>query len=333
MRRKKRRRISLDRIDYESISRLLQAGFSLPETMRLLASARNRNAFRIIEHRLQKGQRPEEFFVPFAPSRYRRFLKSFIRITSFRESIALSVKLAAYRDDNRSIILKNMLYPGLLLAGTCAGVFLFSSVCLPSLRGIFSAYTDNTDSFRTVEVLTDCLRILTVLIAVTACASFVLLRNDERRIRLFLFLEKHLSGNLWTQSVSAEFIRYYLECIRTGLSTKETLAVIGGLPDRVLIRYAAKQIDNALYSGTSFENAVDQPFMDSLLVRLFRIAVYTSESEEILESYLKISADRIAIRLKRLAGVMQAGAYILIGAILIIVYQVLLLPLSMLAQI
>ena len=51
-----------------------------------------------------------------------------------------------------------------------------------------------------------------------------------------------------------------------------------------------------------------------------------------LESYLQLARKRVQQKTKRLTAVVQVCAYGIIGMVLILVYQVLMLPMSMLSQ-
>ncbi|NLH92563.1 MAG: hypothetical protein GX481_08975, partial [Atopobium sp.] len=96
--------------------------------------------------------------------------------------------------------------------------------------------------------------------------------------------------------------------------------------------FLAEEIEKSLLAGDKFETAVDSPYLDPVLARFMKIAVYASDMEQMMSGYLELCRDRIRRQCRRLTRTIQLVSYAAIGVILILVYQLLMLPLTVMSQ-
>ena len=89
------------------------------------------------------------------------------------------------------------------------------------------------------------------------------------------------------------------------------------------------EIEQALLEGTTFINAIKDTHLDQDLMRFMQIAIYSKEKENILEKYLSYSDIYIEKRISKITTVLQSCAYVTIGFFMIVVYQILMVPLSL----
>ena len=64
-----------------------------------------------------------------------------------------------------------------------------------------------------------------------------------------------------------------------------------------------------------------------------KLAVYSGNAEEMLKGYLEMSEEKGRLRIERITRSIQAASYACIGIVLILIYQILMMPLQILTQI
>ena len=175
-----------------------------------------------------------------------------------------------------------------------------------------------------------CVFILFLLFSIAALLILVIyIQKEERLKKLYLFLASNYSQSLFVKFYSQEFMRYFIECTRNGLSTKNTIQIMKSIPKKPIIYMLSCEIEQALLEGTTFINAIKDTHLDQDLMRFMQIAIYSKEKENILEKYLSYSDIYIEKRISKITTVLQSCAYVTIGFFMIVVYQILMVPLSL----
>lgn len=307
-------------------------GFTLQDSLHLLESPANQMVFREIEARLQNGEELTAFFPDYCPRVYRIYLDGFLKCLSFSEALSLCLEVVSGEEQQKQEYRKGLFYPCMMFLCTLAGVILFNEFCFPPLLGMMKGFhveSTNYDALRTGFRLLSALVILVLLLA----ASVVLFFHQKRhRIQGYLLCARYAPGSMYVQYESTDFIRFFLQCIRMHVPTRESLRILSSLEQKPVIRFLAKTIETALVNGDSFEQALDVPWLDPSLLRFLKIALYSSEMESILERYLEMAKERSVRQCKRITRTVQILSYACIGVILILVYEVLMLPLQILTQ-
>ncbi|MBR2990258.1 MAG: type II secretion system F family protein, partial [Solobacterium sp.] len=113
----------------------------------------------------------------------------------------------------------------------------------------------------------------------------------------------------------------------------QSFGILSTIPGRPLICWLSRAVSSSLLDGEDFVRALDRPELDRTLVRFIRIAVHSSDMEDMLDAYTALTEERIRQRCRRIAGVIQLIAYAMIGVMIILVYRIMLLPLSLMMQI
>ena len=333
LRKQKQPKILIGKLDCEGISRLLNSGFSLTETLDLLQSKDNTAAFDHLRKELAQGKLLSACFTDITPRIYRRHLSAFLQYLPFPEALALTVSITRESDAMRKKYLRNLLYPSLLFIGTVLGMVIFNEFCFPALYSLIESFNGDPSLYLHMHTV---IRILTsAVILVLVITFFILLWIMVKGIQIksYQFMQKHFPDSMLIQYVSAEFIRFFRECIHCNIHTRKTLQIIADIPNRPLTAYLAATVSESLSQGTRFLEAVDSPALDSLLLKFIRIAVYSSDLENMLTGYLDLSQQRLDRQCRRITNTVQLISYAMIGVVLVFVYQVLMLPMNILTQI
>lgn len=329
----KRRRILIDREDCQGIQKLMESGFTLQESMELLSSRKSSEAFAAIRKRLEDGEEAASFFQDYCPKDYRGYFSGFLQTLSFRECLSLSIAIAEGDRKEKEAIQRKLFYPCAMLVAVIAGIFLFTEFCFPPLLSMVKSFHGDTEQYVLIQkVLKNACMILAIILAVLAAMVLSFL-PEARQKQGFQLLQKLLPDSLLVQYVSMDFIRFFHQCLSRNIPTRRSLHLLETISHKPVIRFLAEEIEKGLLEGNPLEQAVDLPCLDPALARFMKLAVYSGNAEEMLKGYLEMSEEKGRLRIARITRTIQAASYACIGIVLILIYQILMMPLQILTQI
>lgn len=329
---KKPNKILMKAEDCESICILLKSGFTFQNAILLIKNSRNQYCVDYIIEHLQKGKSIEEFFLTICPKRYSRTLGSFLAFLPFADSLQLAVSLEKSQAKFKKDTIKELIYPLALFIGTWCGVVVFTFFCFPVLLSLMRGFSMTSMSLMIVEII---MKIICILIFVIICITMCLIClfvYKKTMIKAYLILNKCLKKNLLKQYQSNLFAIFYVQCSHCGCKTKETLALLSKIKDYPILQFISESIQKGLNSGDAFDDALTQITIDETLTRFMRLAMLSSSMEELLVGYIETNQEQMKKRIKRITKVFQVMSYCSIGIIIIVVYQVLILPLTLMSK-
>ncbi|MGN1389096.1 MAG: type II secretion system F family protein [Bulleidia sp.] len=323
----------IDREDCQGIQRLMESGFTLQESMDLLASGKSSRAFAEIRRRLEDGEEAASFFQDYCPKEYRGYFSGFLQTLPFRECLSLAIAIAEGDRKEKEAIRRKLFYPCAMLGAVIAGIFLFTKFCFPPLLSMVKSFHGGIEQYVLIQnvLKTSCVILSIVLAALTLLVLFFL--PEARQKQGYLLLQKVLPDSLLIQYVSMDFIRFFHQCLSRNIPTRRSLHLLKTISHKPVIRFLAEEIEKGLLEGNPLEQAVDLPGLDPALARFMKLAVYSGNAEEMLKGYLEMSEEKGSLRIARITRIIQGASYASIGVVLILIYQILMMPLQILTQI
>lgn len=322
----------MDPFDFESIIHLMNNGFTLKETLQLIRSSKNNNLIQEISARLEEGNELSTFFYQYCPKEYQLYFSGFIEFLPFLESISLSYEIVRIQKQLKQKIQSQLWYPFLLLTLSIIGVFLFSTFLYPALLEMMNQFSVATNALSVLHYLSLIVGIIGLSAILLAGIVLFLIKKKQLESQIYQKIYQKFPTNIWTQYETITFVHFFYQCLKRNLSTKKTLEILSHTPNQVLIQEFSKSIDESLSKGNSFEQSIYVPQLETALTRFMKIALYGSNMEEMLQGYLEFAQSKLEKTCKRLTRFLQLIVYSIIGLMIILMYQVLLLPLSIMAQ-
>jgi len=120
------------------------------------------------------------------------------------------------------------------------------------------------------------------------------------------------------QKASAEFARYFLECVRVRIPTIQTMKILLDMKEKPLVCLIAQELNESLCKGESFENTLHTPYVEHALQQFFQIALHGSNCEKMLEGYLVMNQQRHIKQVRIFTRSVQLSCYVTIGLILLV---------------
>ncbi len=311
----------------------MENGFSFTDTLQILKTKRNERRITHVLEKLEQGQTFKEAFSLLLPHCYRRYFNNFIRYLPVLESMRISVELATHEEKMKQKMMKDMVYPVVMLFVMFIGMYLFNGFVFPQMMTLMTSFEINVSSYYFLRSLIQLLSWLVTILFVVGMLLWVVFQEPNRKCWLYRVLVKYVPDSLMVQKASAEFARYFLECVRVRISTKQTMKILLDMKEKPLVRLIAQELNDALSKGESFEVTLHTPFVEHALQQFFQIALHGSNCEKMLEGYLVMNQQRHIKQVRIFTRSVQLSCYGVIGLILLVVYQILMLPMQMLQNI
>ena len=311
----------------------MENGFSFTDTLQILKTKRNERRITQVLEKLEQGQTFKEAFSLLLPHCYRRYFNNFIRYLPVLESMRISVELATHEEKMKQKMMKDMVYPVVMLFVMFIGMYLFNGFVFPQMMTLMTSFEINVSSYYFLRSLIQLLSWLVTILFVVGMLFWVVFLEPNRKCWLYRVLVKYVPDSLMVQKASAEFARYFLECVRVRISTKQTMKILLDMKEKPLVRLIAQELNDALSKGESFEVTLHTPFVEHALQQFFQIALHGSNCEKMLEGYLVMNQQRHIKQVRIFTRSVQLSCYGAIGLILLVVYQILMLPMLMLQNI
>ena len=249
-----------------------------------------------------------------------------------QQALTLALRLHRLYTDNRRQIRKLLGYPVLLAAGSLGGLALFNRVCFPVLISLIQSFDRDPSGMVLLHRGLSTLFFFLALAGTAGGALAVWLRNPTARLSAYVLLVKKRRGQLLRRWLGLDFSRYFSCCLKEGCPTQTTLTLLQKLPKKPFLKLMSWHVEQALLAGESLETALGSEYLDPSLMQLMRTASHSGQVQPLLESYVEVRQGQLLDQLRFAARGLQLFAYGTIAAMILIVYQILLLPLSIMSQ-
>lgn len=224
---------------------------------------------------------------------------------NLRQSLQLAVSLDEFTKQKSTQFVSQLAYPLFLFFFSFGMVYFFDQMILPTMA-------------LSLRPLVHLLLIVYSLVTVLMCLFFILFVFRQTCLG---FWEHFRLFRLWQ---SCLFAKYMGLLLKAGLSTKEMLVFMCDIP---YLKAKTKFIQKRLEQGQSWIEALSG--LDAQLIALMKMGLDQPELVDLLGQYAQIKQNQLMRQLQHLIKKMQVGVYIGIGLIVILFYQILLVPLNM----
>ena len=297
-----------------------------------LENQHNHECFLWAKEKMSQGESMEQWMGSFFSPKIQSYLVCFLKFLSLQQALELSVTLYDQKETDQKELIKMTGYPIVMFLFSLIGVQLFCAFCMPSLIEMMKEFDVSTFAVEGIyRVLMLVAMMLTMMICLVSGVMFYFCLPEHVVSGIELLHRYHL-GFLIQKECSSHFAMLYYHCVRMGVPTRTALMMLKNCTTQPVTQFLAEQVDTRLNHGTDLVEAVGIDYLDPSFQKLMKTVVLSNDAMHLLEGYLKVADVKRKKRYKQAAQVIQMIAYVMIAIMIILVYQVLFLPLSMLER-
>jgi type II secretory pathway component PulF len=218
-----------------------------------------------------------------------------------------------------------LVYPGFICFFTFLSMVFFKLNLLNRIRSIFES-TSNEQIFVYFDWILFSISIAYLTFLVLFIFGCVLLMHPSTRNYSYVYLYLKYKDNLLVVQNTGTFSKLLLQCINSGISTQNSLNVLGKLSDLPFVMYMANNCSNRLSEGASFLESISTIESDSSFKEFMQLGFYSNKITEQLSNYCTFNSNLLELKLKRIVSVFYAYAYLQFLIVSVLLYQVIQIP-------
>lgn len=311
---------SISRNEVKQFSLLLDSGVDIETIINLVFKDAD-----VIISELKNGRSLNSILCENQKGIFFEYLNEIGRFTSLKQGIECVEKIEASTLEVFRSILKKVMYPYFLMVFALAMIVFFSDYVLVEM----SYYLDGSNLLFWIYILKCIFYILLILITLYFVVLYIMLYKFTRFKK---FVQFFLRFSLFKKMNSFQFVCVYSCLFDAGLTTIDILSVINNF-DFCACGFLSHLILKKLEKGFTFEQSIQcQSYMDDTLKQMITYAMQSNQSSLFFKVYIGKCKNDMDLYVKKISIYIHSFSYLCIGALVLIVYQVMLLPLNMLNQ-
>lgn len=321
-----RKELSVEDLSY--LSKLLATNMPINNCIKLLKNRNNEKIFNQIEKQLNEGVLIEDAIRGYLPKQIEEYLLPLSINVSFNNALDLSLQFNEKHSNSQNKLLSEVAYPCILLFITITVLYLFDLYGMDtifSLIGSFNADVGIYAGIRTIFRIVINIFYYGILIGVLIIIYF---SQPKRLALLYLFFSRRFPNSLINIYYCEEFVSLLLTCVDKGYKSKESLTILKQMKTKPIVSFLAFHLDEDLLEGESMKEATRKEYYDSSLSRFIKIANYTNDFSNVLQSYTILAREKINKKIKKYTLTIQLTTYSFIGIIVVFIYQILFMPMQ-----
>ncbi|MBQ7891363.1 MAG: hypothetical protein IJ359_04315 [Erysipelotrichaceae bacterium] len=319
--------ISFDILTWKTIYTLLCQDRSFKECLLLIKNAKNEHVVTYIVDLLEQGVAIENIVNGMNRDKVCKQLRFFISFLPFQDALHTALDMIQFEKNINRLLSSTLLYPMFLIVFSSIVLFLFTYIILPILQTMLEL---QNDAF--VLLLTVMNRCVILFYIVFVILVFVLIRLYQKSNVNALYNILHILHLDFVIKKYTSFIfsQYLYVLMEHGVSTKHSMEILQSCENKPIIKYVACKLHEQFMRGEDFIDVLHNAYLDTTFCMLCNLGYHTNSFSYALLEYKEVVQMWLQAFMKRLSIIVQFVAYGCIGMIVIVVYQILLMPMTLL---
>lgn len=315
-------RLSLQ--EWEFLSELLKNGYPILDALQLLDKG-----ITLVQKQLEDGIDISTILLKEETGRFYDHLQFFMRITTLPDAILCAMHLLQFEQGIQKKLIKKAAYPFFILLFAYCMLLFFSTSIIPQMLTSF----DLDHSFSFLRLMVSGIQIFCNLFAALCilCVGIGLYVKANKKVQSAILLKVQPHVQFLKDYTSYIFSGYLCELESQGISTRIAMSYLKDIRQETLFAIFIQKVIHQLEKGVALNDIFQtSPFLNDGFRLAFRIGSSTACLEKQLPLFMKQQEHIWEANIKRFSIAIQFIAYSFVGIVVFIVYQIMLIPLSML---
>lgn len=310
--------------EWQFLSDLLKSGYPLLDALTFLHKREDS-----LKDRLEEGEPLLDILTENKKGRFYDHLRFFMKITSLADAIQCSLHMLTFEKGLHKKLLVKAAYPIFIFVFAYVMLLVFTTMIIPQMLTSFQADTGFTSLIVMVTVIKTLCGLFAIIVLLALLGIWYLHGHDAARIR---FLRKGaVHVHMIPDYISYMFSGYLLELEMQGISTRHAMQYLKEVRANTLFSYFIKDVSASLEEGVALLDIMETHILLNEGFRLsFRIGASTANLTQLLTAFMKQQEHMWDHTIQRISIVLQCVAYGFVGIVVLIVYQIMMVPLTML---
>ena len=318
----------LNHTDIYDLNELLLNDINIINALDIITNKYNINIINNIKNKLNNGYLIEDIISNYTNTKFKLYFNSFSNILSFINSFNLATSLSIKDKLIKDNIINNIKYPLFLLFTTIISIILFYLFAFNNLISFSKSFNQDILLIYNIRFISLLMVYIILFIIIIIFIIYLYIKYNNKQVLLYVLLCNYLPISIFKEYISYQFILFYKQCLLVNLKPYETLNILRNIKNKPIISYLAYIIYENLNNGNDLNESINNKYIDYKLYRFINLSIYTNNILELLNIYLNNTEQRINKFYHNITKYIQIFSYIMIGLLIILVYQIILMPLE-----
>ena len=314
--------------DIKFLKELISTRIPIKTALDIISVNKTKAIKETVFKKLDNGLLFEDVIYDYLPKEIKKYFIKLIKILGFEKTIDISLNIIENRKKNIDSIISKSLYPIILLLVSIVALIIFDNFALDSIIQMMSSFVSDLNSINIFRLIFGIFTKILMIIIFLCIVLLIICLFFNKGYYVYCLLNKYLSNNIFCTFYTNEFINLYVIFVENGYKTKEALDIISKLDNLTVAHNLAISISERLVEGDDFIRSMDSINIDDSLTKFIKIACMSSDFIKILISFIEYSNSKITAFIKKITTIVQLSSYVVIGLIIIFVYQLLFMPMQ-----
>ncbi|HQB32488.1 MAG TPA: hypothetical protein PLI19_04050 [Erysipelotrichaceae bacterium] len=230
----------------------------------------------------------------------------------------------------RKELLEKIAYQIVLLVSSLALLILFTETVLPNMLISLDLTNQKTEAIIMTFKIINLIKNATLIILLLAAGAMLYITVFKKEAHIWLLLHKMDKDKIIRIIATYYLVNDLAIFLENGLSLHPCLDILRFNKTNRLSALLAHHFNEALLKGSDFEACLDIEFFDDEFHSICLYGLKDDDFVSAIKDYQQISTFKFEHLIKRVSIIFQVVCYLFVTVIIVLAYQVLLMPLEML---
>jgi competence protein ComGB len=264
--------------------------------------------------------------------RFEKQLSFYIQYIDIMQAIRINYQKNRQNEKMMKNLVEKLAYQIILLISSIALLVLFTEIVLPNMMISLDLTNQKTDSiiatFKIINLTKD--MVLLVLLVLLVLSIYIKVFRKEAHI--WLLFHKIGKDRIIKMIATYYLVNDLTVFLENGLSLHQSLDILRFNRNNRLTALLAHHFNEALLKGSDFEASLDIEYFDDEFHSICLYGLKDNDFISAIKDYKQISDFKFEQFIKKMSVIFQTICYIFVAVIIVLAYQVLLMPLEMLQE-
>lgn len=276
-----------------------------------------------IINRLKNGEVLIDILCDGQTSKLFKIIHILVEHMSFKQALT-----CAERIDNSSKTISyrfftKITYPIFIFCFAYFMILFFSKSIVPSMM----VYSNDKNGFLLLDLLEILFTVLFICMLVLLVLMILYVKVPVFKERIIPYL---LKNKIYQLYVSIQFSIILESLLASNLTSKSCFKILSKMNFFQEVHYFGSRIYQELLEGKRLESIINTIPFDKTFLVFFKIGMNSADLVTILKVYYEQAVESFKTIINKLIITMQVFSYSCVGILVLVVYQIMLLPLNML---
>lgn len=254
---------------------------------------------------------------------------SLTSVFSYQQTLQYTIEQWEFEASLNQQLRSQFTYPLILYVIMYFLLGFFTIFLIPTLLSMILLFDLEITSIQIGQTLLKFIFYVFTFLNILVVSMFVRYSNKEK-LKIFISTNHQRTYFiLFKKIITQKFASLYSILVKYGLSTKQSLEIMKNGSSSYLVSWIALLVTYRLEEGSDFVTSFNDNFLDSHFNQILSLASKNNQLISLLDSYLASNQQIITMYITKVSRIVKMIIYLVLGFLIIYLYQILLTPMSL----